>query len=187
MSGYQVQNQNFAVVLSGEQTTKSALGFLQDSFFSPSSSYIVSSGAGSPASIVTTGSPYSLLGGFIIFSGAGTPYTLSPAGNNFPTATALFQSWVDSNLTQYGSQIYNIPATQRALYSTPGVGSNVKFNCWNHTAGAVTINLATDPNYVQFVAGAAAPNVIAIGDTATFQLTVLDNSIPTLAFDRLDN
>lgn len=187
MSGYQVQNQNFAVTLSGEQTSKSAIAFLQDSFFSPSSSYEVTSGAGSPASIVTTGAPSSLLGGFIIFTGAGTPYTLSPGGNNFPTATALYETWVNSNLTQYGNQIYNIPATQRALYSTPGVGSNVKFNCWNHTAGAVTINLASDPNYVQFVGGVAAPNVIAIGDTAIFQLTVLNNSIPILAFDRLDN
>ena len=187
MSGYQVQNTNFAVVLSGEQTTKSALGFLQDSFFSPSSTYIVSSGASSPASIVTTGSPSSLLGGFIIFSGAGTPYTLSPAGNNFPYSTALYQTWVDSNLTQYGNQIYNIPASQRALYSTPGVGSNVQFNCWNHTAAAVTINLASDSNYVQTVGGIAAPNIIAAGENATFQLTVLDNNIPRLAFKRSDN
>ena len=182
MSGYNIQNQSFAVSLNSANTLQYEIAFLKSTMLAPTTNMLYDIFTGSSTEL----SSEQLLGGFILFTGSNYSgnYNLSPGlvpsdtQGPLPFAVDLYNAWKARYLALYGNQIYNIPDTQREFLTAPTPGDNVTFKIWNNTPGQLVFDpTAGDPNYIS-----TGPYVIKPFLNGIFQLTVLDASIPLIAF-----
>lgn len=168
MAGYQVETPNFFVNLSRADNTENQIAFLQDTYKNPASVFITGlSSTAVDLYTVATGARNGIVGAFFVMSG-------TPGGNynvTLPTAAAILADMSQEMLEQYGNQLINNPATQRAYLGKPAVGANFQFTIYNNTASSAIATLveAAGGN-TQIVAGTQ----IGTGDVGIVTATVID-------------